>query len=141
MLEVFRSLEPAHEQALANPYVRLLACEHDEPAERKHVAVALHNLSSMTLVGLRQRFDTFKATLQEIIGSNLLEDGEPVEISWVPEIAAKLARVDKVRSLLALDVSLYNLARHAIRKALSNATPCRRLDRDVISDKHTNANN
>jgi len=119
MLAAFRSLEPAHEQVLANPYVRVLACENDEPAERKHVAVALDNLSTMNLVGLRQRFDNFKSTLQEIVGVDLLDEGQPVDVSWVPEIAAKLSRIDKVRSLLALDVSLYNLARDAIRKALA----------------------
>jgi hypothetical protein len=119
MLSAFNSLEPAHEQVLANPYVQVLACENDEPAERRHVSVALDNLSRMNLVGLRQRFDNFKSTLQEIVGVDLLEDGQPVDVSWVPEIAAKLSRIDKVRSLLALDISLYNLARDAIRKAIS----------------------
>jgi hypothetical protein len=121
MLTAFRSLTPEHEQALANPFVRALACEFDEPAERRHVGVALDNLASMNLVGLRQRFDTFKSMLQELVGIDLLDEGEPVEVSWVPDIAAKLARIDKVNSLLALDVMLYNLARDAIRKAVSIA--------------------
>jgi hypothetical protein len=119
MTAAFRALTPDHERAIANPFVRAIACDFDEPAERKHVGVALDALAGMTLVGLRQRFDTFKSMLQELTGVDLLADGAPVEVSWVPEIAARLARLDKVKALLALDVTFYNLGRDAIRKAVA----------------------
>lgn len=115
----FKTLTPEHERVLANPFVRALACDFDEPAERKHVGIALDNLASMNLVGLRQRFDTFKSMLQELLGADLVGDAEPVAVSLVPQIAEKLARIDKVKSLLSFDVLLYNLARDAIRKAVA----------------------
>lgn len=119
MIAAFSSLEPAQEFTLANPFVRTLACEIDEPADRKHVSIALDNLSTMTLVGLRQRFDTFKSMLNEIAGSELLDEEQPVDVSMVPEIAEKMARIPKVRSLLTLDVTLFTLARDAIRRAIA----------------------
>lgn len=118
-IAAFKALTPEHEGALANPFVRALACDFDEPAERKHVGIALDNLAGMNLVGLRQRFDTFKSMLQELLGADLVGDGEPVAVSLVPEIAEKLSRIDRVKSLLSLDVLLYNLARDAIRKAVA----------------------
>lgn len=115
----FKALTPEHERALANPFVRSLACDFDEAAERKHVGIALDHLASMNLVGLRRRFDTFKSMLQELLGVDLVGDSEPVEVSFVPDIALRLSRIDKVKSLLALDLMLYNLGRDAIRKAVA----------------------
>jgi hypothetical protein len=115
----FSSLTEPQEQALANPFVRALACDFGEPAERKHVGIALDNLATMNVVGLRQRFDTFKSILQELFGMDLLEEVQTVEATNVPDVAMKLARNDRVKSLLAHDSLLYTMAREAIGKAIA----------------------
>jgi hypothetical protein len=114
----FKVLNDPQRQALANPFVRTLACQLDESPEPKHVSIALDNLAGMDLVGLTTRFDEFKSTLSELLRIDMLGDCQLGAVSWVPIIASHLRNVEQVEGLLSLDLELVTHVGNAITKAL-----------------------
>jgi hypothetical protein len=119
--ETFKALTDPQREALANPFVRALACTVDEIPDRKHVAIALEKLSAMTLVGLTSHFEEFRAMLSEIVGVEISTQCHLRRVSWVPKVAALLRQIEAVKYLLALDSELYKRAQAAIKKGLNAA--------------------
>jgi hypothetical protein len=115
------TLTDAQREALANPFVRTLACTLDETPDRKHVAIALEKLSAMTLVGLASHFEEFKSMLSQLIGVHISAQCQLRRVSWVSKVAALLRQIEAVRYLLALDDEMYRLAQAAIKKGLRAA--------------------
>jgi len=116
-----RSLNTPQREALANPYLRTLACDVDERPDRFHVSSALDNLAAMDVVGLRSRFDDFKSMLRDAIGVDGLGEEQPFDVPGTEEVVARLQSVREVRDLLALDIEFYAYAREAIDGALATA--------------------
>jgi len=114
----FKTLKDDEFEAISNPFVRSLACNAEERPQRKHISSALDNLSSMDLVGLRSRYGDFKSILHEILNVDILGDHQLTEVTNVPVIAAKLARIGAVKEMIALDLEVYSYARDAIMSAL-----------------------
>jgi hypothetical protein len=114
----FEGLNDAQRKALTNPFVRALTCDVDEWPEPHHVGLALENLATFDVVGLYSRYDTFKSMVHDLLGTNAIGDFTPVEVSWAPMMAAKLAQIPVVTELLALDIEFYEYARDAIEKVL-----------------------
>ena len=117
----FNALTDLQRDALANPFVRALACTLDEVPDRKHVAIALEKLSAMNLVGLMSHFEEFRSMLSELVGVEISTQCHLRRVSWVPKVAALLRQIEAVRYLLALDSDLYRHAQAAIRKGLNAA--------------------
>ncbi len=110
-----QSLTDAQKAAIANPVVRTLACVGDEPPARHHVAVALDNLAAMDLVGVYSRIDDFWASLSEIVGDRIVHN--PAHSPIARQASAALARIDPLRRLLALDLSLHSYVEDALKAA------------------------
>jgi hypothetical protein len=117
-----KSLGSAQREAIANPFIKSIACQLDETAEAKHVSIALDNLASMDLVGVAARFDDFKATLRELIGTDVLGEAALSTVSWVPIIAEHLRRIPSIDGLLAHDLELYTHVSKALDRALGKGT-------------------
>ena len=117
-----KSLGSAQREAIANPFIKSIACQLDETAEAKHVSIALDNLASMDLVGVAARFDDFKATLRELIGTDLLGEAALSTVSWVSIIAEHLRRIPSIDGLLAHDLELYTHVSKALDRALGKGS-------------------
>ena len=113
-----KSLGSAQREAIANPFIKSIACQLDETAEAKHVSIALDNLAGMDLVGTAARFNEFKATLRDLIGVDVLGEAELSTVSWVPIIADHLRQIPSVDGLLAHDLELYTHVSKALDRAL-----------------------
>jgi hypothetical protein len=114
----FNSLTEAQEQALANPFVRVLACKIDDIPNKHHVGVALDNLATMDLVGIRNRFAEFSEILQEILGRKILGSFELSDVAATKSLSDQLAKIRGVRRVLELDLALYSYAEEAFESAL-----------------------
>lgn len=113
LMHAFDDLSEAQQKLLANPAVRLLACR-DEPAEHRHVAIALEHLATLHLVGVESAFSAFRQGLAEYTGADLLADFTPQRDAQVQELAHRLSRLESVTELLALDWTLHDLVRSAL---------------------------
>jgi hypothetical protein len=114
----FKGITSEQRNALANPSTRVLACNVDEQPEERHVGIALENLASMNLVGLRAHFNEFKSMFAELIGIDILGEYQLPEISWVPMMAGKLALIEPVKQLLALDLAIYKFTKKAVEEVI-----------------------
>lgn len=119
--DTFGSLSSPQRDALANPYLRILACDVDELPARFHISSALDNLAAMDVVGLRARYDDFKSMLRDVLEADVLGDQQPFDVPGTHEVSERLQRVRAVRDLLALDIEFYSYAREAIEGALAKA--------------------
>lgn len=115
--ECFSDLTVEQKNALSNPLVRSLACKVDEVPRKRHVEIALSKLSTMDLVGVRTRYDQFKRMLAELIGRDILAGVEQPEISWARRVTEELMKIKVARSLVALDMRLYELVEGAVERA------------------------
>jgi hypothetical protein len=106
-------------KALANPYLRALACGPDETPKPGHVEIALYKLSTMDIVCLRNRFDEFKSMLTDLLTVDVLGKLTPTELGAVQPLAETLADIRVVRDLIALDLDFYSFAEEAITNVLS----------------------
>ena len=116
--KTFENLDDTQRAALSNPFVRSLACDLDELPEKRHIETALYNLSTFDLVGLYNRFDEFRSMMNDLMQVDILGTHQPAGVSWAPMIGAKLAQIEQVNEMLALDVELYSCVREAIEGAL-----------------------
>lgn len=121
--EAFSLLTDRQRIQLANPLVRTLACTADEIPRKQHIELALTKLSSMDLVGTRPYYRQFKTMLAEMIGRDLFGDNPLADISWTLRLSEELAKIRAARSLVALDLELYQLAAKAVERAVEGETP------------------
>jgi hypothetical protein len=112
------SLTEAQEQALSNPFVRALACKIDDIPNKHHVGIALDNLATMDLVGIRHRFGEFSEILHEILGHKILEDFQLSNVAAAKSLSGQLAAIRGVRKILEFDLALYSYAEEAFKSAL-----------------------
>lgn len=113
-----KSIGTAQREAIANPFIKSIACQLDEIAEARHISIALDNLAGMDLVGVASRFNEFKATLHDLIGTDMLGKTELSTVSWVPIISEHLRQIPSVDALLAYDLELYTHVSKAFDRAL-----------------------
>jgi hypothetical protein len=116
--EAFAYLPEKQRAELSNPLTRALACNINEDPASVHVEFALARLSALDLVGLRSQYDIFKQALAKLIGTDILGDRQPVNISEASRLAVQLAKSPVVQSLTALDVRLYKYVETAIKRAV-----------------------
>lgn len=120
--EMFASLTGKQKEALSNPLVKALACQINEKPKKQHVELALTKLSSMDLVGVKPCYAQFSEALSKLLGRDLLAGAEPPEISWTKRVAERLAGIKAARSLIALDLQVYELAFNAVRRVIEGDT-------------------
>jgi len=120
MLQAFRRLDPDQRDLFSNPMTRLFGCDVDDPPQRRHVSVALENLASMDVVGLRSEFPLFRQMLAGALGADVGGGDRPAALSVVTELAHKLSRIGVVEDMLEGDRQLYEFARNAMRSAEEN---------------------
>jgi hypothetical protein len=116
--QAFSVLTDRQKVRLANPLVRALACNVDEIPRKEHVELALTKLSSMDLVGTRPYYNQFKTMLAEMIGRDLFGDSPLADIAWTLRVAEELTKIRAARSLVALDMELYQLAAKAVKQTI-----------------------
>ncbi len=132
---LFENLDPLQKTILSNPLVRLLACEAEEDSPQpKHIERALYNLASFDLVGLHSRYAEFRSMLREILQVDILGGYQPHQISWTAVVGEKLARIDQVKEMLALDIELYGRVQDAIEAVLENKNQVREFMNDDVDD-------
>lgn len=117
--ECFSHLTAEQKRALSNPLVRSLACKQDEIARKRHVEIALAKLSAMDLVGVRSRYNQFKRMLRDLIGKDILATSAQPEISLARRVTDELMKNKTARSLVTLDMKLYELVEGAVERAIS----------------------
>jgi hypothetical protein len=118
----FRSMSEPQKEVLSNPLVRTLACSANERPKAQHIHLALAKLARMDLVGLRNRFDEFKAMLPEVVGLDIFAGHELTKISWVERFVTALSEIKQVKSLIALDLGLYAMVEQAVTEALQSVS-------------------
>ncbi|HWL03703.1 MAG TPA: hypothetical protein VNQ99_02050 [Xanthobacteraceae bacterium] len=114
----FNRMSDEQRAALSNPLVKALACGPDEPPKSGHVEIALSKLARMSLVGLRSRFNEFKAVLPEVIGEDILGGHTLTTISWVERLARDLRQVRAAKNVVSIDLDLYGLAAEAVEDVI-----------------------
>jgi hypothetical protein len=120
MTQAFRRLEPDQRDLLSNPMTRLFGCDLDDPPQRRHVSVALENLATTDVVGLRSDFPLFRQMLAAAVGEDVVGEDPPVALDMVTELAQKLSRVGVVEDMLDSDRQLYDFVRTAMISAAEN---------------------
>lgn len=113
---VLNVLTEAEKDAIANPFVRTLACNVDEIIEPHHLSIALENLASLDVVGVQTMVDQYWQDLNRLLGTTVLADERPAVISSAAGLAEKLRSSRVIHKLLALDVRLYQLVSEAVEK-------------------------
>lgn len=117
-----RRLSPASIAQIANPLIKAFACPVDEVPNRAHIAVALDRLASFDLVGTHSDHGAFLRHLTERAEVSLdgaLDLGLSATTS---NVASAIARIESVRKLLALDLSLYAYVEDALSLAKRSQT-------------------
>jgi hypothetical protein len=114
MAAAFRHATPQQIQALSNPMTRLFACDPHEQALHRHVSMALETLSTLDLVGTRERFDVFSETLSGLLGEDIFDGRSAAMPDSIYEVARSLSQIKFVKGILESDVILYSWAEQAI---------------------------
>ena len=114
--QAFSNLTGPQRSLLSNPCVRALAC-NDEPADRRHVSIALENLANLSLAGVDDDLTSFGQILSELSGVGLADDLDTSSPPEVRELSERLSRLGAVADLLSLDITFYDYAREATRDA------------------------
>jgi len=120
MLQAFRRLDADQRDLFSNPMTRLFGCDVDDPPQRRHVSIALENLASMDVVGLRSEFPLFREMLAAMVGADVVGAEGPVALQIVVELAHKLSRIGVVEDMLDGDRQLYEFVKNAMRSADDN---------------------
>lgn len=120
MSQMFRRLDSDQRDLLSNPMTRLFGCDSDDPPQRRHVSVALENLATMDVVGVRSEFALFRQMLAAAVGAEVLGEEPPVALDMVAELAQKLSRIGVVEDMLDSDRQLYDFVRTAMTSAAEN---------------------
>jgi hypothetical protein len=117
MLQAFRQLDSGQRDLFANPMTRLFGCADNEAPLRRHVSIALENLATMDVVGVRSEFPLFRQMLAAAVGVDAVGGESPVVLDIVAELAQKLLRIGVVEDMLAADSQLYEFVKAAMRSA------------------------
>jgi hypothetical protein len=120
MLYAFRRLDADQRDIFSNPMTRLFGCDVGDPPQRRHVSIALDNLATMDVVGLRSEFPIFREMLTAAIGADVMGDEAPGTLQMVAELADKLSRIGVVEDMLDGDRQLYAFVKAAMRSAEEN---------------------
>jgi hypothetical protein len=118
LLAAFRGTTDDQRLALMSPMTKTFGCNIDEPPERRHVSIALENLASMDLVGVRGKFPAFRSLLAGLLGVDLFEENETVAYPSIRVLADSLSRIGLVTDLLEDDLALYSFTEESINIAL-----------------------
>ncbi|MBY0611626.1 MAG: hypothetical protein K2P80_05535 [Beijerinckiaceae bacterium] len=118
----FRSAKPEVKAALSNPMVRIMGCQPGEEPERRHLGLALDNLSTVDAVGMRERFSEFKGLLAGLLGADVLGEHMMAVSPAVTDLADRLAGIGAVSNLLEYDLVLHSYVEDAIENALTEET-------------------
>lgn len=113
---VLNVLTEAEKEAIANPFVRTLACNVDEIAEPHHLSVALNNLAGLDAVGVQARIGSYWEDINRVLGQTVLTDERPAVISSAAGLAEKLRGSRVIHKLLALDIRLHQFVSEAVQK-------------------------
>ena len=114
----FKGVKDDARAALSNPMTRIMGCNAGEEAERRHLNLALDNLSAIDIVGLRSQFKTFRDILSVLLGGDIVGDGYIGISSTVEALASRLSRIGSVKNLLEFDLALYSYAEDAVQEGL-----------------------
>lgn len=120
MLQAFRRIDPDQRDLLSNPMTRIFGCDPDDPPQRRHVSVALENLATMDVVGVRSEFPLFRQMLAATVGADVVGGELPVTLDMVAELAQKLSRIAVVEDMLDSDRQLYDFVKTAMVSAAEN---------------------
>ena len=113
----FRSSSEKVRTAISNPITKVMGGNPNEDVERRHVGIALDNLSSIDVVGLKSRFDDFRTILAGRLGADVLSDYAGVSAA-VDDLTNRMARIPIVKNFLELDLALYSYAEEAVETGL-----------------------
>lgn len=114
VLAAFRRTTPEQREAMRDPIVRALACNVDEAPTRNHVSIALDHLARMNVVGLWDRFDSFRALLAAALGADALGTEQPDRPAPFTLFAQSLADIGLAGDLLQHDLAFYSFAKKAV---------------------------
>ena len=128
-IDFARALEPSHASlrrafasiskptiaVLTDPVTRqLTAASMEEPAPKGGVARALQSLSRFAVVGVREREDLFRETLEATLGMPAGMLPRLTIPEAVYEMADVLRQTPEAELLLEKDLELYEAVRHAV---------------------------
>lgn len=116
--QAFRGLSQEQRAAISNPVTRALACEVNEPAERRHVGLALDNLARMNLVGTVGHYDAYRAMFNDLIGETVLKSPLKRNVAPIMDLAQRLATMNTVIQLIEHDLALYSFAEEAVMEGI-----------------------
>ena len=114
-----RSASDPVKKALTSPMVRVMGGAAGEEVERRHLSMALDNLSNVEVVGLKNRFAEFRAIIAGLLGTDIIGDGYTMVSPAVSALADRLSRLSPVNNLLELDLVFYSYVEDAIGSGLS----------------------
>jgi len=97
---------------------RLFACGIGEVPQHAHVSLALENLASIDLVGVRSRFSNFRSVLATMLERDVLGVEKLDAPNNVTEVRGMLAQLGIVSDLLEHDLNLYAHASEAVNAGL-----------------------
>jgi hypothetical protein len=103
----FRAATPSQREALMSPMTRLFACGIGEVPQHRHVSLALDNLASIDLVGVRSRFSDFRSVVAAMLERDVLGVAKLDVPSNVTEVCGMLSQLGIVSDLLEHDLNLY----------------------------------
>lgn len=115
--QAFRHSTQEARNGMRSPMTQLFACAANERPTDGHVSIALENLATCALVGVRSQFDSFRATLGHFLSRDICEGLQMREYPIVASAVRELSRVGLVQGLLELDATLYAAVLEAIDHA------------------------
>jgi hypothetical protein len=118
MMTKFRAATPSQREALTSPMTRLFACGIDEPPQHRHVSLALDNLASIDLVGVRSRFSDFRSVLATMLERDVLGVEKLDVPNNVSEVCGMLSQLGIVSDILEHDLNLYAHASQGVNAGL-----------------------
>jgi hypothetical protein len=114
----FRAASPSQREALMSPMTRLFACATGEVPQHSHVSLALDNLASIDLVGVRSRFSDFRSVLATMLERDVLGVEKLDVPTNVTELRGMLSQLGIVSDLLEHDLNLYAHASQGVDAGL-----------------------
>lgn len=122
VIEAIAQLNDRQMDELANPLTRSISCLIGEAPRSEHVEIALARLSTMHLVGIRKQYESFRSSLSELLGRDVMGPDAAETSEIVKELAHEIRDVKLVRVMNTLDTKLYNYVETAVNRALETTT-------------------
>jgi hypothetical protein len=121
MPKVFKTLTAEQKLAIENPLLKALVCDPEERPRKHHVQLALARLSTFDLVGVRSHYARYCTMLDALLGRDIFAGTQPMNISMIGPLSEALGGIKAVRSMLQLDIELYELAESAVKRVVGAA--------------------